>query len=147
MPMTSSASRFSRPRFALLVALGVYPLVTGLLYVVLPLTEGWMLWQRTLLVVPVMVPIMVWVSYRAFSVPLAVSSIPNPDDPLSCRGDRRRWYGLARPQNLGQRGSVVHIRSRKRHVRSDIASCPQEICKTAGARRRAHGDGASRHQI
>lgn len=54
------ASRFSRPRFAFLVALGVYPLITGLLYLIFPLTDGWLLWQRTLLIVPIMVTAMVW---------------------------------------------------------------------------------------
>jgi antibiotic biosynthesis monooxygenase (ABM) superfamily enzyme len=55
-----AAPRFSRPRFAFLVALGVYPLITGLLYLIFPLTEGWLLWQRTLLIVPIMVTAMVW---------------------------------------------------------------------------------------
>ncbi|PSJ54925.1 hypothetical protein [Pseudaminobacter soli (ex Li et al. 2025)] len=59
--MTAPApSRFSRPRFALLVLLGVYPLITTLLYVVSPLTEGWSIWQRTLIIVPIMVTSMVW---------------------------------------------------------------------------------------
>jgi antibiotic biosynthesis monooxygenase (ABM) superfamily enzyme len=53
-------TRFSRPRFALLVLLGVYPLITLLLYLILPLTEGWPIWQRTLLIAPIMVTIMVW---------------------------------------------------------------------------------------
>lgn len=57
---TQAASRFSRPRFAFLVALGVYPLITGLLYLIFPLTDGWLLWQRTLLIVPIMVTAMVW---------------------------------------------------------------------------------------
>jgi len=57
---TASAVRFSRARFALLVGLGVYPLVTGLLYVIFPLTEGWTIWQRTLVLVPIMVASMVW---------------------------------------------------------------------------------------
>ncbi|MCR4267958.1 hypothetical protein [Nitratireductor sp. ZSWI3] len=60
--MTSSPrpTRFSRPRFALLVFLGVYPLVTGLLHLVFPLTDGWTLWQRTLIIVPCVVAAMVW---------------------------------------------------------------------------------------
>ncbi|MEX4008840.1 hypothetical protein [Neoaquamicrobium sediminum] len=57
---TQAPSRFSRPRFAVLVALGVYPLITGLLYLIFPLTDGWLLWQRTLLIVPIMVTTMVW---------------------------------------------------------------------------------------
>ena len=56
----ASSTRFSRIRFAGLVALGVYPTITALLYLVFPLTDGWALWQRTLVVVPMMVAIMVW---------------------------------------------------------------------------------------
>lgn len=52
--------RFSRTRFASLVLVGAYPLITALLYLVLPLTGGWALWQRTLLVAPLMVAAMVW---------------------------------------------------------------------------------------
>lgn len=59
--MTGSAvTQFSRPRFALLVLLGVYPLITALLYVVFPLTDGWTIWQRTLIIVPIMVSAMIW---------------------------------------------------------------------------------------
>jgi antibiotic biosynthesis monooxygenase (ABM) superfamily enzyme len=54
------ATRFSRLRFALLLVVGVYPLITGILYVVFPLTEGWALWQRTMVVVPLMVVSMIW---------------------------------------------------------------------------------------
>lgn len=56
----AAATRFSRPRFALLVLVGVYPLITALLYVVVPLTEGWEIWQRTLVLAPVMVAVMIW---------------------------------------------------------------------------------------
>ena len=59
-PGQTQPVRFSRPRFALLVLLGVYPLITLLLYLVLPLTDGWPIWQRTLLIAPIMVTIMVW---------------------------------------------------------------------------------------
>lgn len=58
--MTSTATRFSRPRFALLVLAGAYPLVTAILYVVFPLTEEWEIWQRTLIITPPMVSIMIW---------------------------------------------------------------------------------------
>ncbi|MER8954568.1 hypothetical protein NKH98_17870 [Mesorhizobium sp. M0833] len=51
---------FSRLRFALLELLGVYPLITAILYVVFPLTQGWQIWQRTLVIAPVMVSIMIW---------------------------------------------------------------------------------------
>ena len=57
---TVSATRFSRPRFALLVLIGVYPLITALLYVVMPLTDGWTIWQRTLVIAPLMVAVMIW---------------------------------------------------------------------------------------
>ncbi|PTQ12044.1 hypothetical protein CLG96_05555 [Sphingomonas oleivorans] len=64
--MTESTSlepargQFSRPRFFLLVLAGAYPLITTILYVVRPFTEGWSLWQRTLIVAPIMVSLMVW---------------------------------------------------------------------------------------
>nr|WP_069307909.1 hypothetical protein [Methylobrevis pamukkalensis] len=47
-------------RFASLVLAGVYPIITTLLYVVLPLTDGWATWQRTLVIAPIMVGIMVF---------------------------------------------------------------------------------------
>ncbi|SOC26467.1 hypothetical protein [Stappia indica] len=50
----------SRPRFAMLVFAGVYPLVTALLYLVAPLTRGWTFWQQTLVIVPIVVVTMVW---------------------------------------------------------------------------------------
>ena len=56
----SPVTRFSRQRFALLVLAGVYPLITALLYIVLPLTEGWSIWQRTLVIAPIMVATMIW---------------------------------------------------------------------------------------
>ncbi|MBL8583585.1 MAG: hypothetical protein JNL61_15360 [Rhizobiaceae bacterium] len=56
----SAILRISRPRFALVVLLGVYPLITALLYLVVPLTEGWPIWQRTLLIAPLMVASMTW---------------------------------------------------------------------------------------
>ena len=59
-PAAAPAKRFSRPRFAAIVALGVYPLVTALIYIVFPLTDGWAVWQRTLLIVPMMVVMMIW---------------------------------------------------------------------------------------
>lgn len=60
-PAPAAAPRvLSRPRFALLVFAGVYPLVTALLYLIAPLTRGWMFWQQTLVIVPVVVVTMVW---------------------------------------------------------------------------------------
>ncbi|MER8509487.1 hypothetical protein [Mesorhizobium sp. M0199] len=59
--MTSTvATRFSRLRFALLVLLGVYPVITAILYMVFPLTKEWQIWQRTLVIAPLMVSIMIW---------------------------------------------------------------------------------------
>jgi antibiotic biosynthesis monooxygenase (ABM) superfamily enzyme len=60
MSTSPAPTRFSRPRFALLVMLGVYPLITGLLYIVVPLTESWATWQRTLVIVPLMVITIIW---------------------------------------------------------------------------------------
>ena len=58
---SDSPNRAARPsgpvrwRLALLMLIAVYPLITALLYVLMPLTEGWALWQRTLLLAPVMI--------------------------------------------------------------------------------------------
>ncbi len=60
MSTTNAATRFSRPRFAILVLIGVYPVITAILNVILPLTGGWTIWQRTLLIAPLMVAIMIW---------------------------------------------------------------------------------------
>jgi antibiotic biosynthesis monooxygenase (ABM) superfamily enzyme len=53
----SSASRPtpSKHRLALLMLLVIYPFVTGILYVLTPLTEGWPIWARTALLAPIMV--------------------------------------------------------------------------------------------
>lgn len=75
--IANNSTRFSRPRFALLVLLGVYPILTAILYLVAPLTQGWTTWQRTLLTAPMMVAIMVWAviptvqkRFRAFINPV-----------------------------------------------------------------------------
>ena len=60
MTHTPAYTRFSRPRFALLVLLGAYPTITAILYAVVPMTSGWSIWQRTMLVAPAMVAAMVW---------------------------------------------------------------------------------------
>jgi len=60
--MTNSPSRkLSKLHFALALLLPVYPLITAILYIVLPLTDGWTTWQRTALIAPVMVFAMVFV--------------------------------------------------------------------------------------
>ena len=45
----------SKFRLAVIMLVAIYPFVTALLYIVLPLTENWPLWQRTLVIAPVMV--------------------------------------------------------------------------------------------
>jgi antibiotic biosynthesis monooxygenase (ABM) superfamily enzyme len=39
----------------------VYPLVTGLIYALTPLTIDWQIWQRNLVMVPIIVISMIWV--------------------------------------------------------------------------------------
>jgi antibiotic biosynthesis monooxygenase (ABM) superfamily enzyme len=61
-PATNSGSQNqSKLRFAVLMIPAVYPIVTALLYAVVPFTEGWQIWQRTLLLTPVMVLLMAYV--------------------------------------------------------------------------------------
>lgn len=45
----------SKHRLALLMLLVIYPFVTAILYVLMPLTEGWPIWARTALLAPIMV--------------------------------------------------------------------------------------------
>lgn len=60
--MTSPAPRkLSKLHLALALLLPVYPLITAILYIVLPLTDGWTTWQRTALIAPIMVFAMVFV--------------------------------------------------------------------------------------
>lgn len=56
----SPPTYFSRSRFALLVLLAVYPLLTVLLYLVMPLTASWPIYARTALITPLMVALLVW---------------------------------------------------------------------------------------
>ena len=44
----------ARLRMALVMTVFVYPVVTLYLYVLMPLTPGWELWQRSLVLVPIM---------------------------------------------------------------------------------------------
>jgi len=39
---------------ALVMTLAVYPIVTLYLYILMPLTNGWEIWQRSLILVPFM---------------------------------------------------------------------------------------------
>ena len=49
-----------RHRMAALVLVGVYPIITGILYTIGPLTAGWEVWQRTLVLAPIMALVMVY---------------------------------------------------------------------------------------
>ena len=55
--MTNSPAprKLSKLHLALAMLLPVYPLITTILYIVLPLTEDWTIWQRTAVIAPVMV--------------------------------------------------------------------------------------------
>jgi antibiotic biosynthesis monooxygenase (ABM) superfamily enzyme len=58
-PATPSVA--ARLRMALLVGIAVYPLITAIVYLVAPLTEGWLPWQRNFVVTPLMVAAMIFV--------------------------------------------------------------------------------------
>jgi antibiotic biosynthesis monooxygenase (ABM) superfamily enzyme len=51
----------SKLRFALVMVFAVYPIITSLLYLVMPLTQGWPIWERTLIITPIMVLSIVFV--------------------------------------------------------------------------------------
>ena len=61
MTHTASPRKLSKFHFALAMLLPVYPLITALLYLVLPLTEGWTTWQCTAVIAPIMVFAIVFV--------------------------------------------------------------------------------------
>lgn len=60
MPPQVASRPISRLRFCIAVGFGVYPLITGLLYGLNPVIGPWPLWQKTLVVVPLMSPSMVY---------------------------------------------------------------------------------------
>lgn len=51
----------ARLRLTLLMILFVYPIVTGYLYLLGPFTTGWTIWQRCLILVPMMVVTIVFI--------------------------------------------------------------------------------------
>lgn len=50
----------SRHRLALILIVAVYPVITSVLYLLGPFTDGWSVWQRTIVIAPVMVGVMVY---------------------------------------------------------------------------------------
>ena len=52
----------SRLRMAMVMSLAVYPIVTLYLYILMPLTTGWDIWQRSLVLVPFMASTIVLVA-------------------------------------------------------------------------------------
>ena len=53
-------SAAARARLAGLVLIGVYPLITAIIYAVAPFTEGWPIWERNFVVAPLMVVAMIY---------------------------------------------------------------------------------------
>lgn len=50
----------SKFRLAVLVFVFVYPVITAIQYALVPLTKGWEVWERSLVMVPIMVGLMVY---------------------------------------------------------------------------------------
>ena len=50
----------SRHRFAFAIMIGVYPIITMVMYALEPFTSRWPIWCETLVVVPIMVTLLVW---------------------------------------------------------------------------------------
>ncbi|MHB1261011.1 MAG: hypothetical protein ACYC2H_04770 [Thermoplasmatota archaeon] len=72
------AKQPSRNRLALILVIAVYPVITIVLYALAPFTDGWAVWQRTFLVAPIMVAVMVYTlipfvqrNFRNFLAPQA----------------------------------------------------------------------------
>ena len=60
-PVATRKPNPSKVRMAALMVVAVYPIITLYLYLLMPLTDGWALWQRTLVLVPLMVGSIVFV--------------------------------------------------------------------------------------
>lgn len=58
IPHPNAAAPFP-PRLAVLVGIGVWPIITALLYLIRPISQGWPVWLTTLALTPAMVVIMV----------------------------------------------------------------------------------------
>jgi antibiotic biosynthesis monooxygenase (ABM) superfamily enzyme len=56
----AAPSLAARTRMALLVLVAVYPVITAIIYLVGPFTEGWPVWERNFVVAPLMVVAMVY---------------------------------------------------------------------------------------
>jgi antibiotic biosynthesis monooxygenase (ABM) superfamily enzyme len=56
----AAPSAAARARLAGLVLIGVYPLITAIIYAVAPFTEGWPIWERNLVIAPLMVVAMIY---------------------------------------------------------------------------------------
>lgn len=56
----AAPSLAARTRMALLVLVAVYPVITAIIYLVAPFTEGWPVWERNFVVAPLMVIAMVY---------------------------------------------------------------------------------------
>jgi antibiotic biosynthesis monooxygenase (ABM) superfamily enzyme len=76
----------SRLLFCVLVFVGVYPLVTALGYLSQPFTLGWQIWQRNLIVVPVMVLTMVYGLIPAINAVLARQATRRREDSTRKQG-------------------------------------------------------------
>ena len=55
MSTSALTRKLSKPHLALAMLVPVYPFITALIYIVMTLTEGWQIWQRTMLIAPLMV--------------------------------------------------------------------------------------------
>jgi len=87
MPCSFKPGRLT---FCILVFAAVYPLVTGLAYLTQVATRDWEIWQRHLLIVPIIVCAMVFVIIPNIQRLLAHLSKPaNPSCGHSYEGNRR----------------------------------------------------------
>lgn len=56
----AAPSAAARARLAALVLIAVYPLITAIIYGVAPFTEGWPIWERNVIIAPLMVVAMIY---------------------------------------------------------------------------------------
>jgi antibiotic biosynthesis monooxygenase (ABM) superfamily enzyme len=88
MPRSFKAGRLT---FCMLVFAAVYPLVTGLAYLTQDATRDWEIWQRHLIVVPIIVCAMVFVIIP--NIQRLLAHLSEPADPLCARSRKENQGG------------------------------------------------------
>lgn len=98
MPRTFKAGRLT---FCILVFAAVYPLVTGLAYLTQAAARDWEIWQRHLIVVPIIVCAMVFVIIP--NIQRLLAHLSEPANPPCARSRKENRGGADGEDSLRRR--------------------------------------------